>query len=171
MDMEVVSQAHLVTRLASSLSLSSPSTVVIIALNGARSRLCHVVHQPRQRSQNPAQFLQFASGLSGVSAVPTARMDLTTTSSGRGSGSRSRLPSMVAKNASTTLQLTSLMRSLATNLAAQLIALANGDHSMTALQRNQFQEVGTVVVVPKQGGTPSHVQRHSEAENAATATV
>jgi hypothetical protein len=123
--------------------------VVIIALNGARWR-------SRSVAANLAQFQQSANGMNGVSAALTALLELTTTSSGGGSGSRSHLPRMVVRSARILLQPMNLMRSLATKSVAQFLALASGALLLIALQGNPFQEDSIAVEAPKHGFTASH---------------
>jgi len=89
------------------------------------------------------------------------------TSSGRGSGSRSSLPSMVVKSAKTIHLHTNLMRRLATSHVAQSLALAVGVSGAHAMHRFRILEASFVVGDHKLEFTPSRRRLNMVVKNAA----
>jgi len=98
----------------------------------------------------------------------TAPLDPTTTFSGPGSGSRSRLPRMVVVSAKTIHQHMKWLKSLATSHGAQSLALVIGPSLRNALQSSRFQEASTVAEAQKPGFTSSLRTHSLEVKNAAT---
>jgi len=167
------SQAVTVRCPASSLSPWRPSMVARNAVNVKMSRLGLAARPMDQlvRFQSPAQFLQSAHGMIGEIAVKNAKIaprgTVSSTSSGRGSGSRSSLPSMVVKSAKTIHLHTNLMRRLATSHVAQSLALVVGVSGAHAMHRFRILEASFVVGDHKLEFTPSRRRLNMVVKNAA----